>query len=1677
MSRAAKTALGVLAGMVTIAALALVALVVVTQTDWGREQVRRIALEQLEAAAEGEVEIGRVEGDLLRRIRFVEVAIRDLEGRPFVRADTIATGFSLWGLLRQRIVLRNLRLVNAHVVLDQPPGEEWNYQRIFPVEPPVEPDPPPGWGDWVLLQDVELVNTRVTVRSEWEPSDTLSPAQRARAIEEALSEDTRPNVQRVPGGFQNVMDFRQLHGRLPRARIADPGEEQMVFEVASLSGIARPFRPPVAEVRDLSGEVRLSEDSLWFREIEAVLPGSRLRGGGVYALKTAEYLLDLRGDPVAFDDLRWLYPPLPEQGGGSLRLALHQREFTTLIVAEDANLQVGESRLAGRFGLVFGDTVRFRDTDLRFAELDTRLIERLVPELELPRHGRLTGEAALTGPTAAMQVDADVRFADERVGLSRVRAVGTVGMEDYVRFDDLLLRLEPLRVELVREQVPQLPPGGAIEGAVRLTGSPADVLQLDGDLTLRDPRTGPSRVLASGAVALNEVVHFRDLRVRLDPLQLDLLREQLPDLPPGATVSGPVRLNGSTAALLQVDGDLTVRDSQTGESRLLAHGEIGVEPEIRFRDLDLRFDPLQVALVSAVGPEVPIGGVLAGTARLNGYPAARLAARVDLVHLERGERSQVAGDVEIAMREEWAVVDLRLQPLSLRTVGRFAPEAGLRGSVAGAVRARGDLRNLALATDLRLPDGGELALRGTLDLVSEQPGYDLTSQLHIFNLAVVTERAPAVTSLTGAIEARGRGFDPATMRAILTADLVGAEVDELAAEEVRLRLAIAEGLARIDSSLVRLPAAEGFADGSFGLVAHRSGELAYRVEVDSLHAFAPWVPAADTGVVELRPVVREAAVAEARAEAERLEEARQVEWLATGIAPPAEPIDTAGLTQVPRDSLAGSVHTAGILRGNLERFDLSGRAELQEVLYQGNYVGAGMADYTLLGLGTPELDIELDASLHPVLAAGFAFDSADARVRYRGERFGAGEAVIAAYQDDETDFRADVEFALSLERSELRLQDLELRFDTVHWRTTRPGLISWDATAVEVDTLELQSDAGGRILVDGRVPVEGTGLELVVHDLEIAQLMGLLQEDTEARGLLSLNAHVQGTLRSPRFEGQLGLVDGWLERNELPEIRAGFSYADAALTADAQLLRRNLVLARIEGALPLDLALADQEGPRLLDAPLALDIRADSLPLDALPAFTDQIEDLRGRLIGEISVRGSPNDPILDGLVNLDLASFGVTALGVRFEDVAGTLRMDGQALLVDSLVAWSGGPVRITGELDLANLTEPGFDLQVTAQDARVLDNEHGRIWLDADVEVVGPFDAVRATGQAHVLRGVLYIPETRPHVMDLDDPEMLATLDPILVAERDALVDPVPVLENLEADIELFISPDTWVRSVEANVEIYTVPEVGPLALRYHGANGLLDLEGTINSDRGDYSFMGRRFQVTRGAAIFAGGGEFDPLLQIAAEHEVRLAGREPLEIRIVISGTATEPTIALESSEQPPIPETDLLSYLAFGRSASSLMQLQGSSLGGQQTGGGPLGGEVAGLATQQLAAVAVNTLVTEFERDAARSLGLDVLHISPADLPAEIARGRFDFANALRGTEIEIGTYIGARLFLAGQARPTLIRPGARVEYRSPGGFVWTTAWEPRFLPPTPTLTPVDPERTSVLGAFLHREWRF
>ena len=235
-----------------VAVLAVFALWLLTNTDFGRERVRRLALSTLGGATHGIVKIGAVHGNLFSGATFVAVSITDSAGRPFLRADSLTGRYVLRSLFSKRIYIDDLVLYRPQVVVEKlPGGQEWNYRRLWPQSKPTGPvDTLPGWGAWVRFTNATVIGGDIVVRSPWSPRTGLSARVRDSVVRDALGDGSRLKIIAVPGGYQKVIELAKVDAKLPLVRIADPAFKNRYLQVAALRMVAYPFRPPPAEIQD-----------------------------------------------------------------------------------------------------------------------------------------------------------------------------------------------------------------------------------------------------------------------------------------------------------------------------------------------------------------------------------------------------------------------------------------------------------------------------------------------------------------------------------------------------------------------------------------------------------------------------------------------------------------------------------------------------------------------------------------------------------------------------------------------------------------------------------------------------------------------------------------------------------------------------------------------------------------------------------------------------------------------------------------------------------------------------------------------------------------------------------------------------------------------------------------------------------------------------------------------------------------------------------------------------------------------------------------------------------------------------------------------------------------------------------------------------------------------------------
>jgi hypothetical protein len=397
-----------LGGVALGVALLFLALNVFARSERGHEFVLQRTLEALAPSINGKLTIDRISGNLFEGARFHGLRLADAEGRTFLAADSGYLEYRVTTLLSPRIHIQSALLVDPEVYVFRLPGDTlWNYEAIFADTTPRDESRPRV--ERATLVDLLLVRGGlVRVQLPWEPDPRLSERARRAEVLLALSDTSRILVDEVEGGYLRTMNFTELDGRFSRIRFAPGTRSGSRIHVDSIRTRAQVFREP-AELVHARGTIALLVGHVELDAPLVRLPHTDLAVSGV--VRTGEfpdwfdpaeapmYDLAFRSDSVFFRDLLWLYPLFPEEARGTLSLRIEHRPGGLMFLARDARFAAPGTRIAGSFGMIVGDTLRFVEVDVEAEPVDAAVIDGMLPE-GLPVVGLRLGGAEIRGDGA-----------------------------------------------------------------------------------------------------------------------------------------------------------------------------------------------------------------------------------------------------------------------------------------------------------------------------------------------------------------------------------------------------------------------------------------------------------------------------------------------------------------------------------------------------------------------------------------------------------------------------------------------------------------------------------------------------------------------------------------------------------------------------------------------------------------------------------------------------------------------------------------------------------------------------------------------------------------------------------------------------------------------------------------------------------------------------------------------------------------------------------------------------------------------------------------------------------------------------------------------------------------------------------------------------------------------------
>ena len=457
---------------------------------------------------------------------------------------------------------------------------------------------------------------------------------------------------------------------------------------------------------------------------------------------------------------------------------------------------------------------------------------------------------------------------------------------------------------------------------------------------------------------------------------------------------------------------------------------------------------------------------------------------------------------------------------------------------------------------------------------------------------------------------------------------------------------------------------------------------------------------------------------------------------------------------------------------------------------------------------------------------------------------------------------------------------------------------------------------GGRLDLDGHETSGGVTLTSVLQGVDLKAISPDFVGKVDARVAL------QG--KGANLSGQMTAA--------LHDARSVDAKADVAVNADVKATLQNSRLAidatakgakglnsTIDVVLPVEASAAPLHLAIVRNRPIQGRIVADGEVQPLWDLFYGGDRELGGNVKLNASLGGTLGDPQITGQAQVSGGRLDDYASGLVLTNLQASIAMDTHQITLNSLTAKDEKAGSVDGSGTISLVRGGGSNLKLDFKKFRLIDTDDlqatasGQATFtrgaDGKVKIAGTLDIDRAEINAQA--------KLRPSVVSIDvierglpDQQSVALLKP-----SKARGPPI------DLDIKLRANRGVFVKGRGVNAELSLNADVGGTLTRP-------DLTGRARVYQGSYEFAGKRFDFDERGFITLANAPEQIRLDLTATWE-----GPSLTATVRIAGTAAKPQITLTSA--PSLPQSEILSQVLFGSSASQLSGAETAQLASTAT----------------------------------------------------------------------------------------------------------------------------------------------
>ncbi|MCT7984195.1 translocation/assembly module TamB domain-containing protein [Laspinema sp. A4] len=564
----------------------------------------------------------------------------------------------------------------------------------------------------------------------------------------------------------------------------------------------------------------------------------------------------------------------------------------------------------------------------------------------------------------------------------------------------------------------------------------------------------------------------------------------------------------------------------------------------------------------------------------------------------------------------------------------------------------------------------------------------------------------------------------------------------------------------------------------------------------------------------------------------------------------------------------------------------------------------------------------------------------------------------------------------------------DIQGENLTWftQTPYPAIIGGEVVRQEGRTLDINRvrirgnvAEGAVTFLPLRIEAEGStiaftgtlGGETQSGQLRVEQLPAYLIRDFvelppnfEVDGLINVRANLAGTVVNPQAIGEVSLIDGTINGEDIPSVRGGFSFSNSRLNFSSIAPETF----QVNASVPLPPAPGNDE------ISLDVDIQNEGLTLVNILS-EQQVEWVDGTGRVSFQARGTLNpdsgeieELVAQGEAKIENATINSAALPEPITNVTGTARFESDRILVEGIQGvFSNGTIAAAGILPIS--------IPLSTIDTEVANNPLTVSLNELAVNFKGLYEG-GVQGQV-LITGTALEPQIGGEII-LSNGQVLLPTEPEATATT--------ATTTTETEAEAGFEFNELRVILGKNLQVESPPLLSFLAVGDLTINGYLeDLipRGTITLERGEINLFTTQFRLMRGydnVAIFE--GTLDPYV------DVRLMATVP-EVRgnLVSVATSSEVNEAIDTNVGRVRSVRVLARVDGFASQLNDNLELTSEPARTEQEivgliGGGFINTFGQGNTTLALANIAGTTLLGDVQDAIGDALGLSEFRVGPA-----------------------------------------------------------------------------------------------